>query len=76
MYIQDNIHFTPKGANIFARIIATELKDSNKSKELGENIWLPTYNLNKYMIKVENKVYKKIMGSSLKMLFLWKENHI
>lgn len=32
MYIPDNMHFTPKGAKILARIIATELKDSDKSK--------------------------------------------
>ena len=44
MYIPDNMHFTPKGAKILARIIATELKDSDKSKKLSGNIWLPTYN--------------------------------
>lgn len=37
MYIPDNMHFTPKGAKILARIIATELKDSDKSKKLSGN---------------------------------------
>ena len=33
MYIPDNMHFTLKGAKILARIIATELKDSDKLKK-------------------------------------------
>lgn len=71
MYIQDNMHFTPKGAKILARIVATELKDSNKSKELGKNIWLPTYNLNKYMLKVEKLNKKKYTKKSWNVVQKW-----
>ncbi len=68
MYIQDNMHFTPKGAKILARIIATELKDSDKSKNLSGNIWLPTYNLNKYMMKAEKLNKRKYTKRSWKMV--------
>lgn len=68
MYIPDNMHFTPKGARILARIIATELKDSDKSKKLSGNIWLPTYNLNKYLVKVEKLNKRKYTKKSWKIV--------
>lgn len=68
MYIPDNMHFTPKGAKILARIIATELKDSDKSKKLSGNIWLPTYNLNKYLVKVEKLNKRKYTKKSWKIV--------
>ena len=68
MYIPDNMHFTPKGAKILARIKATELKDSDKSKKLSGNIWLPTYNLNKYLVKVEKLNKRKYTKKSWKIV--------
>lgn len=71
MYIADHMHFTPKGARILARIIATEIKNNKKPQKLATNIWLPTYNLNKEVKKVDKLKSRKYTKKSWKNVEKW-----